>query len=52
MIQYIIVVSAVVISAVYIVIRIKNTSKDCESSKCGSCSHYQSCSKEIKKDRP
>lgn len=52
MVEYLIVIIIVAVSAAYILIRLKNTAKDCESSKCGSCSYYQNCSKEIKKDRP
>jgi hypothetical protein len=52
MMQYIIVITAVVISGIYIISKIRKSSKGCDPSKCSGCSLYSDCGKEIKKSRP
>ncbi|MBU4487194.1 MAG: hypothetical protein KKD38_09735 [Candidatus Delongbacteria bacterium] len=51
MIQYLIAIVIIVISAVYIALKIKNAGDDYKKSKCGSCRNFDACAKDIKKSR-
>jgi hypothetical protein len=52
MIQTVIVVILVVISAAYIFIRMKNTAKGCGPGNCSGCPFSDSCGEDNKKSRP